>query len=88
VYCLRAGSGCDGIGPNPTLRRGFNSAWTPASNFVVGVYMNGAGVSVVAMDAQGIAYAETPPYRTPLDALKKTCPRGMPDGIGARQNCR
>jgi len=40
-------------GPNS----GSNSAWVPASNFVVGVYMNGAGVPVPAMDVQGSIYS-------------------------------
>ncbi len=64
------------------------SSATPASNFVVGVYMNGAGVSVVAMDAQGIAYAETPPHRTPMDALKKDVPAWNAGWNSGAANCR
>ena len=70
-------------GPNS----GYNSAWVPASNFVVGVYMNGAGVSVISMDAQGSIYSQVKKEPTPLNALAKDVPLWNAGWGWAAANC-
>ena len=71
-------------GPNS----GYNPAWIPASNFVAGVYSNGARISVPAMDFQGIIYSQLKKEPTPPEALKADVPLWNAGWGSAAANCR